>query len=50
MEPSEGDKFARNLSLARLKFPFPHLVSVLVQHRTTGARQLISQVNQQSTK
>ena len=45
VQPNQRDKFLRNLSLARLKFPFPHLVSVLVQHRTTGARQLISQVS-----
>ncbi len=43
VQPNARDKFARNLSLARLKFPFPHLVSVLVQHRTTGSRQLITQ-------
>ncbi len=43
VQPNHRDKFARNLSLARLKFPFPHLVSVLVQHRTTGSRQLITQ-------
>ena len=39
----EADKFARNLSLARLKFPFPHMVSVTVQQRTTGGWQLFSQ-------
>ncbi|CAB4054952.1 unnamed protein product [Lepeophtheirus salmonis] len=37
------DKFAKNLSLARLKFPFPHMVSVLIQQRSTGTRQLFSQ-------
>ncbi len=37
------DRFARSLSLAKLKFPFPHMVSVMVQQRATGARQLISQ-------
>ena len=43
VEANKNDKFARKLSLARLKFPFPHLVSVMVQQRSTGARQLISQ-------
>ncbi len=43
VQPNQRDKFARSLSQARLKFPFPHLVSVLVQHRTTGSRQLITQ-------
>ena len=38
-----ADKFARSLMLAKLKFPFPHMVSVMVQHRLTGSRQLISQ-------
>ena len=50
VQPNQRDKFLRNLSVARLKFPFPHLVSVLVQHRTTGARQLISQVTKQVHK
>ena len=37
------DKFVKNLNLARLKFPFPHMVSVTVQQRTTGGWQLFSQ-------
>ena len=37
------NKFAKNLSLAKLKFPFPHMVSVTVQQRTTGGWQLFSQ-------
>ena len=40
----DADKFAKNLTLARLKFPFPHMVSVTVQQRTTGGWQLFSQV------
>jgi len=39
----DADKFAKNLSLAKLKFPFPHMVSVTVQQRTTGGWQLFSQ-------
>lgn len=39
-------KFIRNLHLARLKFPFPHMVSVLVRQRSSssaGALHLFSQ-------
>jgi len=33
----QHDKFARHLSLANLKFPFPHMVSVLVEEKQTHA-------------
>jgi hypothetical protein len=33
----QHDKFARHLSLANLKFPFPHMVSVLVEEKRTRA-------------
>ncbi|XP_012258438.1 transmembrane protein 94 isoform X2 [Athalia rosae] len=37
-------KFARSLSLStKLKFPFPHMVSVVVKERTGGGLQLLAQ-------
>jgi hypothetical protein len=33
----QHDKFARHLSLANLKFPFPHMVSVMVDEGRTHA-------------
>lgn len=36
-------KFARSLSLAKLKFPFPHMVAVVVRDKHSGALQLLSQ-------
>eukprot|EP00095_Tigriopus_kingsejongensis_P007584 maker-scaffold506_size152672-snap-gene-0.29 protein:Tk07584 transcript:maker-scaffold506_size152672-snap-gene-0.29-mRNA-1 annotation:"Uncharacterized protein KIAA0195" len=43
VQTHKRDRFAKNLMLAKLKFPFPHMVSVMVQDRATGSRQLISQ-------
>lgn len=37
-------KFARSLSIAtKLKFPFPHMVAVVVRERTGGGLQLLTQ-------
>jgi len=36
-------KFARSLSLAKLKFPFPHMVAVVVKEKYSGNLQLLSQ-------
>ncbi|XP_059477239.1 transmembrane protein 94 isoform X2 [Neocloeon triangulifer] len=36
-------KFARSLSLAKLKFPFPHMVAVVVKENHGGNLQLLSQ-------
>lgn len=37
-------KFARSLSLStKLKFPFPHMVSVVVREKTGGGLQLLAQ-------
>lgn len=37
-------KFARSLSIAtKLKFPFPHMVAVVVKERTGGGLQLLTQ-------
>ncbi|KAF4527294.1 hypothetical protein B566_EDAN001068 [Ephemera danica] len=36
-------KFARSLSLAKLKFPFPHMVAVVVRDKFSGGLQLLSQ-------
>lgn len=37
------DRLARSLSLPKLKFPFPNIVSVCVQDSTNGRHQLLSQ-------
>ncbi|PSN29814.1 hypothetical protein C0J52_24796, partial [Blattella germanica] len=36
-------KFARSLSMAKLKFPFPHMVAVVVREQAHGDLQLMSQ-------
>lgn len=37
-------KFARSLSIAtKLKFPFPHMVAVVVRERSGGGLQLLTQ-------
>lgn len=37
-------KFARSLSIAtKLKFPFPHMVAVVVKERSGGGLQLLTQ-------
>nr|CAD7426735.1 unnamed protein product [Timema monikensis] len=36
-------KFARSLSIAKLKFPFPHMMAVVVREQSRGALQLMSQ-------
>ncbi|CAB3361895.1 Hypothetical predicted protein [Cloeon dipterum] len=36
-------RFARSLSLAKLKFPFPHMVAVVVKEKHSGNLQLLSQ-------
>ncbi|XP_069685217.1 transmembrane protein 94 isoform X2 [Periplaneta americana] len=36
-------KFARSLSMAKLKFPFPHMVAVVVREQSHGDLQLMSQ-------
>lgn len=36
-----NDKFTRNLSLAKLKFPFPHMVSVMMEQLSTGSHQVL---------
>nr|CAD7400460.1 unnamed protein product [Timema poppensis] len=36
-------KFARTLSIAKLKFPFPHMMAVVVREQSRGALQLMSQ-------
>ncbi|XP_023719863.1 transmembrane protein 94 isoform X3 [Cryptotermes secundus] len=36
-------KFARSLSMAKLKFPFPHMVAVIMREQTHGDLQLMSQ-------
>lgn len=36
-------KFARSLSMAKLKFPFPHMVSVVVRDTVQGNQQLMAQ-------
>ncbi|KAG8227374.1 hypothetical protein J437_LFUL000382 [Ladona fulva] len=36
-------KFARSLSIAKLKFPFPHMVGTVVKELSSGALQLMSQ-------
>lgn len=43
VQTDRHDRFAKNLMMAKLKFPFPHMVSVMTQDRSTGSRQLISQ-------
>lgn len=36
-------KFARSLSMAKLKFPFPHMVAVVMKDQRHGDLQLMSQ-------
>ncbi|XP_067006534.2 endoplasmic reticulum magnesium-transporting P-type ATPase [Anabrus simplex] len=36
-------KFARSLSIDKLKFPFPHMVGVVVRERSRGGLQLMTQ-------
>jgi len=36
-------KFARSLSMAKLKFPFPHMVAVVMRDQSHGDLQLMSQ-------
>jgi hypothetical protein len=36
-------KFARSLSMAKLKFPFPHMVAVVMREKSHGDLQLMSQ-------
>ncbi|XP_046406252.1 transmembrane protein 94 isoform X2 [Ischnura elegans] len=36
-------KFARSLSITKLKFPFPHMVGTVVRELSSGALQLMSQ-------
>jgi hypothetical protein len=36
-------KFARSLSMAKLKFPFPHMVAVIMREQSHGDLQLMSQ-------
>lgn len=36
-------KFARSLSMAKLKFPFPHMVAVVMREQSHGDLQLMSQ-------
>ncbi|KAK7869540.1 hypothetical protein R5R35_002309 [Gryllus longicercus] len=36
-------KFARSLSIAKLKFPFPHMVAVVVREQSHGGLQLMAQ-------
>ena len=36
-------KFARSLSMAKLKFPFPHMVAVVMRDQSRGDLQLMSQ-------
>jgi len=38
-----ADTLTKNLSVAKLKFPFPHMVSLLAQDNTEGSMQLITQ-------
>jgi len=40
---SPGTSFTRNLTMAKLKFPFPHQVSVLARERKEGRLQLLTQ-------
>ena len=43
-DAGSNSKFVRNLHLAKLKFPFPHMVSVLLQQNSgTKSNHLISQ-------
>ena len=38
-----GDSFTRNLTLAKLKFPFPHMVSLVMENRLDKSLQLVTQ-------
>jgi len=40
---SPGSFFTKNLTMAKLKFPFPHQVSVLATERKEGRMQLVTQ-------
>ena len=40
---SPGTSFTRNLTMAKLKFPFPHQVSVLAKEKKEGRLQLLTQ-------
>jgi hypothetical protein len=41
---SQGaDSFTRNLTLAKLKFPFPHMVSLVMENREDRTLQLVTQ-------
>ena len=38
------DRLARTMMVTKLKFPFPHMVSVLMRDKTTQKLELMSQV------
>eukprot|EP00088_Acartia_fossae_P036602 TRINITY_DN3780_c0_g1_i10.p1 TRINITY_DN3780_c0_g1~~TRINITY_DN3780_c0_g1_i10.p1 ORF type:complete len:1258 (-),score=324.01 TRINITY_DN3780_c0_g1_i10:602-4375(-) len=38
-----GDSFTRNLTLAKLKFPFPHMVSLVMENQLDKSLQLVTQ-------
>ena len=38
-----ADSFTRNLALAKLKFPFPHMVSLVMESREDRTLQLVTQ-------
>jgi len=40
---ANADSFTRNLSLAKLKFPFPHMVSLVVENRYDKSLQVVTQ-------
>ena len=40
---TSGNSFTRNLSLAKLKFPFPHMVSLVAREQEKGRLQLLTQ-------
>ena len=38
-----GDSFTRNLTMAKLKFPFPHMVSLVMENQLDKSLQLVTQ-------